>query len=313
MQTIDWLKRGFAPPIFEDEKKTRLARHINSLAFYFIIPALIAGTINTLLSDNPVIALLLWAGLWFSLAAALVLVRWGYVRLAGWLCPTVGWVLLNITVILAGGELSPVFGGYLLTILATALIFGARVGIVYAFICLITVVGIAVGKYYDIFTPAQIQFSLGGNLAIYTLWIAGTAVLIACGTYILRTALEKIERTARFLRKSEAKFRKVVESSPGHVFLLDRQGQVLLPDPTGSHKALDADRTVSLYDGLYESDRSIFKDEIEKCFSKSVVRQFEIRGVDQAFIYQVWLSPVKGSDSTVDYITCNMYTHSPST
>jgi len=313
MQTIDWLKRALAPPVFEDEKKTRMARLINSLAFYFIIPALITGTINILLSDNPGIALLLWAGLWFSLAAALVLVRWGYVRLAGWMCPTVGWALVNLTVILSGGELSPIFGGYLLAILATGLIFGARVGIVYAFICLVTVVGLAVGKSYDIFPPPQITFSRVGNLAIYALWIAGTAVLIASGTYILRTALEKIERTARFLREREAKFRKVVESSPGHVFLLDRKGQVQLMDPTGSQRMLDADRTVSLYDGLYESDRSIFKDEIEKCFSKSVVRQFEIRGVDQAFIYQVWLSPVKRSDSTVDYIICNMYTHSPTT
>ncbi|UCH11515.1 MAG: hypothetical protein JSU61_06400, partial [Fidelibacterota bacterium] len=108
-------------------------------------------------------------------------------------------------------------------------------------------------------------------------------------------------------QKSEAKFRKVVEASPGHVFILNRQGQVLVMDPGGSREVVDALATSSVYDGLYESDRPNFQHQIETSFTQGTVRQFTIRGVDQPFTYQVWLSPVKRPGGSVDYLIANMY------
>ncbi|UCH10967.1 MAG: hypothetical protein JSU61_03510 [Fidelibacterota bacterium] len=306
MQSIAWFQRALAPPVFEDEQKTRMARLINRLSLYFIGPVFIVAIANTLVGSNPMASIPIWAGLLAALVAAVVLVHYGYVRTAGLLCPTVGWLLLNLTVIFAGGEISPVFGGYLMTILATALIFGPRVGIGYALLCLFTVIGIIVANSYRLFPPPLVVFSPASKLTVYALWVAETAVLITGGMYLLRTALEKVEWTARSLRLSEAKFREVVESSPGHVFYIDREGYILDAPANQPQRR----QTATVFEGLHPSDQPLFQNEITSCFSESTVRQFVTQGIDKAFTYQVWLSPVKGSGGSVDYLVCNMYVHS---
>jgi PAS domain-containing protein len=307
MRQIAWLERVLVPPVFEDEKKTRVARLINRLSLYFIAPVVLATIANIIVSSNPLVSVVIWSGLLFSLAAAVVLVHYGYVQLAGLLCPTAGWLLLNLTVVFAGGEVSPIFGGYLMTILATALIFGARVGLVYAILCLLTVIGIIVAKSYALFPPPFVIFSPTSKLIVYGLWIAETAVLMTGGTYLLRTALEKAERTARSLRLSEAKFRKIVESSPGHIFYLDRDGFIL----DAPAKRPQKKQIATIFDGLHKSDHPTFQDEIRNCFDQGTVRQFVIKSIDPALAYQVWLSPVKTSGGPVDYLVCNMYVHTP--
>ena len=65
--------------------------------------------------------------------------------------------------------------------------------------------------------------------------------------------------------------------------------------------------TSSVYDGLYKSDRPLFKNEIEISFTQGTVRQFTVRGIDKPITYQVWLSPVKRTGGSVDYLIGNMY------
>jgi hypothetical protein len=106
---------------------------------------------------------------------------------------------------------------------------------------------------------------------------------------------------------SEAKFRKVVESSPGHIFYIDREGYILDAPPARPYKR----QTATVFDGLHQSDHPIFQNEISSCFRQGTVRQFVIKGIDPAFTYQAWLSPVKRSGGPVDYLVCNMYVHNP--
>ncbi|MFC1620245.1 hypothetical protein ACFL45_09895, partial [Candidatus Neomarinimicrobiota bacterium] len=162
-----------------------------------------------------------------------------------------------------------------------------------------------VARSYNLYPLPLIIFSPTSTLTVHALWIAETAVLMAGGTYLLRSALEKAERTARSLRVSEAKFRKVVESSPGHIFYLDRDGYILDAPSNRPQKR----QTATVFDGLHPSDHPIFQNEISNCFRLGTVRQFVIKGINPAFAFQVWLSPVKSSDGPVDYLVGNMYVH----
>jgi len=307
-----WLRQILAPPVFEDAEKTRLARLTYLLPISMFVPVLLTTIAVGFLSATPVPSLAFLTGILAFLFIVVLLVRLGYVRLASRLLMPAMWGLIATAFIFAGGVLPP-FSAFFLIVLAAGLIHGGRAGFYYLILSAMIGAIVVIGESYSFLPPTLITFTAAEIWVLYTLYAMGAAVLVAVGNDALTRALKQAEHNARAFQRSEEKFRKVVESSPGHVFLLDRQGRALVMESANSPRVVNALKTASLYDGLYEPDRSVFKKEVENCFTKGEVRQFEIRGIDQAFRYQAWLSPVKRSDSTVDYLVCNMYAHSPAT
>ncbi|MFC1620244.1 hypothetical protein ACFL45_09890 [Candidatus Neomarinimicrobiota bacterium] len=307
MPTIDWLRRFLSPPVFEEAEKTRLARVTYLLPVSMLLPAFLTTIAVSIFSSTPVSSSTILSVILIFMLIGIILVRLGSVQLASWLLLLSVWGLVAIAFLLSGGVLFPVVGAFLLIVLAAGQIRGGRVGFVFAVLSALLGVAVTYGGTHDLLPPAIITYTHTETWVLYVLYLFGAAALLAVGNDALIRALKQAEHSTKAFQKSEARFRKVVEASPGHVFLLNRQGQVLVMHPSRSREVVDALATSSIYDGLWESDRPIFQKEVDISFTQGTVRQFTIRGIDQPFTYQVWLSPVKRLGGSVDYLIGNMY------
>ncbi|UCH10966.1 MAG: hypothetical protein JSU61_03505, partial [Fidelibacterota bacterium] len=246
MPALDRLRRFLAPPVFEEAEKTRLARVTYLLPVSMFVPALISATAVSIYSATPGPSSTILAGILIFMLIGIFLVRMGLVDLASWLLLLGVWGILAIALLLSGGILFPVVGALLLTVIAAGQIRGGRAGFVFAILSALIVIVVMYGATHDLLPPATITYTQTETWVLYVLYLFGAAALLTVGNDALARALKQAEHNAHAYQKSEAKFRKVVEASPGHVFILNRQGQVLVMDPGGSREVVDALATSSV-------------------------------------------------------------------
>ncbi|MBC7251598.1 MAG: hypothetical protein H5T62_15130 [Anaerolineae bacterium] len=126
------LRRWFAPPVFEDEEKTRIATLLNAILIAGLslqavmclgLLALTPDPLPGLASNGMLISFLLSA--WF-------LMRRGHVRLASSLVAGVLAVFFVFMAFMSGGVFSPMFNGYIIVVVIAGMLLGGRAGIVFA-------------------------------------------------------------------------------------------------------------------------------------------------------------------------------------
>src|SRR5690349_20802991 len=132
MNLMTRLRSFFAPPLFPDDEKTRVAGllHANLLAIIVLygvydILALVVPAISTrrLLSTAPILIL----GL-----ALMPVLRRGYVRLASAILCASLWTIGTGATIFGGGVAAPAFSGYFLVVLIAGLLLGWRAALAFA-------------------------------------------------------------------------------------------------------------------------------------------------------------------------------------
>ena len=118
------VKRFFAPPVFEDEEKTRLAALVNTIAVTAVVLSAAAGVTFPLLDRTPGFELVINVIFVLLGLSTRFLVHRGRVRPAGILFLTTIWSITTLTSVFFGGVNSPTFGSYALVLIAAGLIFG---------------------------------------------------------------------------------------------------------------------------------------------------------------------------------------------
>ena len=231
MPSVNWLQRFLSPPVFEEAEKTRLARVTYLLPVAMFVPALITTVAVSVFSATPGPSRTVLSGILLCMFISIVLVRVGSVKLASWLLLFSVWGLIAGALVLSGGGLFPVVGALLLAVLAAGQIHGGRVGFVFAVFSALIVMAVTYGKTHDLLPVAMITYTHTEIWVLCVLYFFGAAALLAVGNDALTRALKQAEHNAQAFQKSEAKFRKVVEASPGHVFLLNRQGWISIQYP----------------------------------------------------------------------------------
>ena len=127
-----WIRRLFAPPIFEgDEQKTRAAKILSAIIWFnllvwilvlFLMPLLPAST-----RGYPVMALLIGVAI-----TALIALRAGYVEFISQAFTVFLWIMVTLLVAISGGILNPETMGYVIVIMAAGLLSGTRLALVFS-------------------------------------------------------------------------------------------------------------------------------------------------------------------------------------
>ena len=127
---LDWMHRIFAPPIFEDEEKTRIAQILNSFVWSAI------GILFTIIvfrvifwAENGVVPLLILLAVMVVLAGGQILIRRGYVRGASMFLVGALWIAMTYQAWEADGIRDVAAIAYLVIILLAGLLLGWREGL----------------------------------------------------------------------------------------------------------------------------------------------------------------------------------------
>ena len=123
------LRRLFAPSIFEDDEKTRTAQTLNVFGWVAFIVVFILFASRIVLGELTASSYLFFPVILIVLFVTQVLIRYGYVRMAGSFMVTMIWLALTIQASNSDGLRDVSILAYSILVLLAALLLGWRSGL----------------------------------------------------------------------------------------------------------------------------------------------------------------------------------------
>ncbi len=218
---VQALRHLLTPPEFADQEKSAVARLQIQFITPFMLIAPLFAAIAILLAGEFVLR---WLGLlgyiWIVGFSSVAIIRHGRPRLAGYLLLSEFWLLITAFAITAGGIRAPIVTGYLVLVLASGLLLGAKAGYLMALISVMTELGLLyLGR---IVTLPEAPFGQSDFL----IWVAGAfhatilAILQHVASRNFRSALHSADReltgkkrTEMSLRQSEERFARLSQAT----------------------------------------------------------------------------------------------------
>jgi GAF domain-containing protein len=207
---LDSIKRIFAPPVFEDEEKNRIARMLNVvlLAIIFLVGMLtvVRGISGTMFGNSTIINFSL-----FLVAVILqFIMRRGYVQATSILLITLSWIALTFQAWSADGIRDAAFIAYIVVVLLANLLLGWQAGTIFAGVSILAAWGFA---YVEDTGLIQVNADKPYSLALDLTVIFGlSAVAMALTITGLTNALQRATSSERSLVESNRELRTLSES-----------------------------------------------------------------------------------------------------
>jgi PAS domain S-box-containing protein len=220
------IKQFFAPPVFGDEDRTRMAKVLNTiLVTGMLLLIFLGGVAVPFLFVEKLYNTLILLVLLLTLSVARWLMQHGHVRSASVLFVSTTWIVLTVFLLLAGGMTSIGAVVYVAFTAIAGLLLGTRAALIHAGACslagLVMVVleagGYALPRLFPMpaivgWVDMTISLLLTATVLNLTLSNLNDALALA------RRRLEEREQTTESLRRSERRFRSLIEHTTDAVF-----------------------------------------------------------------------------------------------
>jgi len=194
---MNWIGRILAPPVFEDEDKTRVAGLLNAILLALVMVAVLFGLFSFIGFLRQEFA---WACLLVTIIVrwgARALMRRGRVRLTSVLLSCAVWAAFTCMALITGGLNSSYLTTYVTVILLAGLLVGGRAAIAFAGLSIVAGLALLYAEIGDLLpqpflsdTPFSIWAVLTANLIV-------VAVLQHLATRGIEEALERARRNER--------------------------------------------------------------------------------------------------------------------
>ena len=196
------IKRWLAPPVFEDdEDKTRTARILNAILLVELAVVVISTT-SLPAAENPISGLVPIGIMAVLSLGSLIVMRFGYVRLAGWVFCSTMWMFTTGLLFMAGGVSSPMTMGHLVVATMASLLLSGHAAIVFAGLSVAAATGVFFLETRGSLPPAMIPNDpFSGLMALIGNIIMATALLYLASRSIANS-LERARRNERNLTES---------------------------------------------------------------------------------------------------------------
>ena len=159
------LRKFLAPPIFpEDEEKTRSAGFINAIVLTNIPILVLFIIIRVVTGQGEVYGLanIILAGIIAILTVVWLLMRAGWVRVAGYLHVTTIWLASTMIALMSGGINSTTFTSYFVVMLMAGLLLGWRPAVGFTFLSIIAAFRLANQETLGNAIEGTVLFIFGG-------------------------------------------------------------------------------------------------------------------------------------------------------
>lgn len=194
--------RFTAPPVFEDEDKTRRAGVLHIILFVLAGAVAVLMVIATLTSPAPAPALVIGLVTEVLTFGLVWLNRRGHVRRASFLLASSLWAIVTASVWFLGGPYtSPTISAYLIVIVSAGLLLGWRAAAGFAAVCALAVLGLLVADDQGLIAPFVDPNHVVADFAVYSVIFGLTALLLRLASNSLRMALAEARRNEHIQRE----------------------------------------------------------------------------------------------------------------
>ncbi len=207
------------PPVFADNDTTRAAAILHFILITTLIISVAALLAIVLFaSDSSLLLILTALGVQ---AVMLVLLYRGAVWLAGILLCCVAWLVVAVAVHNNLGALNPLLGAHTLVILLAGLLINTRAALV-AMICSIIyttwlVSAAQAGQFIAEIGTMTVQKAWINEVGLFAL----TGSLLVVSLRAIAEARDRASETGRALRKSEERYRSLVQNGPNLIYVVE--------------------------------------------------------------------------------------------
>jgi PAS domain S-box-containing protein len=213
------LKRIFAPPIFEDDEKTRKAALLNTLV-------LACFAVLTLYLLAQTILLPFGRSFWIWLRYPLVILTWlllrrGYVRFACIFGVTSAWTVQMFVWANTGGAEARSIAAVVVLVLMAGLLIDSRAAFLFAILSMVASFAMSYGIAHGVLPQYAATSTLKGVLLDQAVWSFLAVILLHLAMSSINQALKQAreelterKRVEKELRASEEKFAKAFNASP---------------------------------------------------------------------------------------------------
>ena len=184
----------FTPLVFESEEKTRAAELLNFLLWGTLAALLLGVLVHAQLPDAALRVLRIIPAVGIQ-SILLVFLRYGYVRLVGGLSIGGAWLFYTYVLSASGSMQLPSFSGYALITVEAGLLFGGKVGLLVAFVNILTGLALAIAEQQGAL-PAMTL-----TITPFVVWTANSIHLLFMA-FLMYLASRSIARA--FARQAEA-------------------------------------------------------------------------------------------------------------
>jgi PAS domain S-box-containing protein len=193
-----------APPVFEDEEKTRRAGLLNVILLaIFVIALLLTLSTQLFRVSEPTIPGRVAVG---AITAALVLAIWlmmrrGHVTLASVLVASMLLVNTTIAVYFIGTIRAPMAANYIVCIVIAGLLVGGRAALVFLSLSLLALLGLLQAELAGLLRPAQVASGFN-NWTAHAAVFGMTTVLLILTTRSINDALQRTRQKEKALAEA---------------------------------------------------------------------------------------------------------------
>ena len=224
------IKKIFAPPVFEDEEKTRVAGVLNVIIWMLVFLVIIRNITVTFTSSEHVGVTLIFSGIAMAdIAVAFWLLRIGRVRGASFVIVGFVWVAQTIVISRFGGVRGSNFGVYAVIIILTGLLLGGWEAIG----CAVASVGAGVALFLlernGVISPDSASLAPDVMLTTIAIRFVATGLLIYLYHNGFSKALARARGNERALieqAREVAVFRALAENAADAVLMSSLEGNI---------------------------------------------------------------------------------------
>ncbi|MEO8612956.1 MAG: PAS domain S-box protein, partial [Chloroflexota bacterium] len=290
-------------PSFADEDKRRIATILHfilivttiaNIATILVRPFLLAGQALGPVSANIVILLLQ--------IALFVLMRKGYVRLAGFTLTLFIWTLLSLEAYANNGILNPFFCIQTIVIVIAALLINEWAAL--GFAVLSSVFGLWLvqladaGKYVGAVGAITTQVTWMSDTTAFVL----TALLFYMRIRSIREVEKRIVEQGRSRQHSDERYRSLVENAPDTIFTLDRNHKITYMNRS-TMASVETLIGQSVYDFLHPNSRDAYRAAVNRVLELGSTEQIEVQNLrpgEQSAWYAIRFAPVYEDGQVVE-------------
>jgi two-component system sensor kinase FixL len=225
-----WIRQILAPPVFEDEEKTRIAALVNNFLLVILAAAVlfpIAAAPIRAVDPTRLILNLICASVVVAIVGLMILLRRGYVRLTGVLLSFMLWMSSTASLIIFGGIRNSCITGYYLTIVVVSLVLGGRILFLFTLWSSLTIAGVFYAETAGIIITSFSTPPALVDLLTLLVTLVCTALLAYVAVRRISDAYERTRRNERAQIESNRQLQAVRASQEENTVKLSRANQEL--------------------------------------------------------------------------------------